>query len=219
MSSPAIAFFDLDHTLIAINSAKAWMHRERQAGRMGRRDTARAIFWFAMYRLGTAKMDDVVRSAVLTLQDQDADLFRTRTRAFWHEEVEATIRPGATRAVERHRDLGHRLVLLTASSRQLGEVAAEHFRLHDVLANDFEQSDGRFTGQVREPLCYGDGKVHHARSYAKSHGIDLRDCAFYTDSFSDLRTLELVGRPVCVAPDPRLARAAKKRGWSVEDWD
>ena len=76
-----------------------------------------------------------------------------------------------------------------------------------------------YVARKRDPHCYGYGKVRHARSYAKSHGIDLRDCAFYTDSFSDLRTLELVGRPVCVAPDPRLARAAKKRGWSVEDWD
>jgi len=217
MSSP-IAFFDLDHTLIAINSAKAWMHRERRAGRMGRRDTVRAIFWFGMYRLGKAKMDDVVRSAVLTLKDQEEALFRSRTRAFWHEEVQSTIRPGAPAAIARHRSQGHRLVLLTASSRQLGDAAAEHLDLDDVLANDFEVDSGRFTGQVREPLCYGDGKVHHARSYAESRGVDLADCAFYTDSFSDVRTLELVGRPVCIAPDPRLARAARQRGWPVEDW-
>ena len=93
MSPTAIAFFDLDHTLIAINSAKAWMSRERRAGRMGRREALRAVVWFAMYRMGKARMDDVVRSAVLTLKDLDAELYRARTQAFWDEEVCAWIRP------------------------------------------------------------------------------------------------------------------------------
>ena len=35
---------------------------------------------------------------------------------------------------------------------------------------------------------------------------------------SDLPLLELVGRPVVIDPDPRLAREAKRRGWPVEDW-
>ena len=219
MSPPAIAFFDLDHTLIAINSAKAWMNRERRAGRMGRREALRAVVWFAMYRMGKARMDDVVRSAVLTLKDLDAQLYEERVQAFWDDEVRASVRPGAPAAIASHRSKGHRLVLLTASSRQLGDAAAAHFGLDDVLANEFEVADGRFTGKVREPLCYGDGKVHHASTYAEAHGVALADCAFYTDSYTDVRTLELVGTPVCVAPDPRLARAARQRGWTVADWD
>lgn len=54
--------------------------------------------------------------------------------------------------------------------------------------------------------------------YAGRHGVSLQDCAFYTDSMSDLPMLLEVGRPVVVAPDPRLAREARRRGWVVEDW-
>jgi len=215
----AIAFFDLDRTLIAINSARAWVRHERKAGRIGTRDTVRSVWWFAIYRLGYARMDDVVRSAVATLEGQDVDLFTQRTRAFWTREVQPTVRPGAYAALDRHRAAGDRLVLLTASSRQLGRAAAEHFGLDDVLANVFEERNGRFTGLAEEPLCYGDGKVHHAETYARQHGVSLDDCAFYTDSFTDWRTLERVGQPVCVDPDPRLQRLAVERGWPIEDWD
>lgn len=219
MSPPAIAFFDLDRTLIEVNSARLWVRRERRAGRLRMRESVRAVYWFAMYRFGRARMDDVVRSAVVSLEGMDAELYRQRAQELWDEEVQATVRPGARTAIEAHRRQGHRLVLLTASSRQLGEAAAAHLGLDDVLANDFLVADGRFTGEVREPLCYGDGKVHHARAHAEAHGVDLADCAFYTDSFTDIATLERVGQPVCVAPDPRLARAARKRGWTVADWD
>ena len=30
--------------------------------------------------------------------------------------------------------------------------------------------------------------------------------------------LEVVGRPIAVDPDPRLARIARRRGWPIERW-
>jgi len=48
--------------------------------------------------------------------------------------------------------------------------------------------------------------------------VRLSDCAFYTDSFSDVPVLEAVGQPVAVNPDPRLRRRANKRGWRIVDW-
>jgi HAD superfamily hydrolase (TIGR01490 family) len=214
----AIAFFDLDKTLISINSARAWISRERAGGRVGRYDALRSVWWFGMYHLGRADMDEVVRSAVRTLAGQSVAGFTERTGQFWEEEVLGTVRPGAVPAVERHRRRGDRLVVLTASSRQLADLAAAHLGFDDVLANEFEESDGRFTGRAREPLCYGDGKVHHAQSYAARHGVALEDCTFYSDSFTDRLALEAVGTPVCVSPDPRLQRLAVARGWRIEDW-
>lgn len=215
----AIAFFDLDRTLIAINSASAWMRHERRAGRLGTRDSLRAAGWLALYHLGHARMDDVVRSAVATLAGRSAAEFEARVRAFWASEVAGTVRPGAAAVLHRHRSAGDRCVLLTAASLQLGRAAAEHLHLDDVLANEFEVADGVFTGRAAEPLCFGAGKVHHATRYAARHGVALADCTFYTDSYSDLRALEVVGTPVCVAPDPRLRRAARARGWRIESWE
>jgi phosphoserine phosphatase len=80
------------------------------------------------------------------------------------------------------------------------------------------EEGGRFTGVYVRPACYGAGKVTRAESFAVEHGIDLRQSYFYSDSYSDLPMLERVGQPRVVNPDPRLRRAAQRRGWSAESW-
>ena len=75
--------------------------------------------------------------------------------------------------------------------------------------------DGRFTGEAVRPVCYGAGKIYWAERFAQRHGIDLERSYFYTDSITDLPVLERVGEPRVVNPDPRLRRAAVRRGWPV----
>jgi HAD superfamily hydrolase (TIGR01490 family) len=216
---PAIAFFDLDRTLIATNSAKGWVKRQVRRGTVGRRQAARAGLWMGLYHLGVADMDRLIRDAVRELEgDDEADL-AARSLAFWHEEVVGTIRPGARAALDRHRARGDKLVILTASSPYLGEAARAALDMDAVLSNRFEVRDGRFTGAAIEPLCFGAGKATLAAELAAEHGVDLADCAFYTDSFTDLPAMEAFGEPVAVHPDPRLLRAARKRGWRIETWD
>jgi phosphoserine phosphatase len=68
------------------------------------------------------------------------------------------------------------------------------------------------------PFCYGPGKVAHAEVIADKLHIPLKECVFYTDSYSDLPMLEAVGEPVAVDPDRRLLRHAMQRGWRIERW-
>ena len=111
------------------------------------------------------------------------------------------------------------MVLLTSSSQYMSELAKQELDLDDVLCNTLEVTHDHFTGALREPICFGEGKVAHARRLAEHLGASLSDCSFYTDSFSDLPVLEIVGSPRIVQPDPRLAREARRRGWPVMDWD
>ncbi|HEY1099304.1 MAG TPA: haloacid dehalogenase-like hydrolase, partial [Myxococcota bacterium] len=92
-------------------------------------------------------------------------------------------------------------------------------QIDGFLANRFVAVDGVFTGEAYRPLCFGPGKVEHAAVVADKVGVALADCAFYTDSASDLPMLEAVGEPVAVDPDPWLRRIAQRRGWRIERWD
>jgi phosphoserine phosphatase len=76
--------------------------------------------------------------------------------------------------------------------------------------------DGRFTGGIVGEPCYGAGKRIWGERIAAEHGAPMRDCTFYTDSFSDLALLEAVGHPVAVNPDVRLRRRAHERGWPIQ---
>ncbi len=214
-----IAFFDLDRTLIRVNSGKLWVGFELRSGRLTRWQAARAAAWIFGYHLGYTRMEAILEEAIGSLADQDEEEVRTRTRRFYDDEVRGTFRPGGLAAIERHRAEGHILALLTSSSSYLSASVMEQLGIPHALSNRFEVREGRFTGLAEGPLCFGEGKLTHARALADELGERLEEAWFYTDSASDLAVMDAVGHPVAVHPDPRLRRLAIKRGWPVEDWD
>jgi HAD superfamily hydrolase (TIGR01490 family) len=214
----AIAFFDVDKTLLAVNSATLWIKREVRLGHLSKSAALRAGFWVGLYGLGFAKMEDVLGDAVSSLAGKSEREVILRTLAFWREEVRTTIRPGARAAVAEHKAKGDLVFLLTSSSNYLSAPISDELQLDGFLANRFIVEDGVFTGGFYEPLCFAHGKVAHARVAAEKLHIDLAECAFYTDSFSDLPMMDAVGAPYAVHPDPRLARLARARGWPILDW-
>jgi HAD superfamily hydrolase (TIGR01490 family) len=219
MSSPGIAFFDLDKTLISRNSATLWIRFELAAGRVTRWQALQALGYVVSYSLGAADMSDVIRRSVASLAGQPEAELRDRAHVFYEQFIRPLFRPGAHTAIDAHRTVGDRLVLLTSSSIYMSQMVCRDLNLHDYLCNRLEvDAGGRYTGRPLEPLCFGAGKVHLASRYAAERGLTLSDAAFYTDSASDVPMLEAVGRPVAVHPDPRLRRLAKRRGWQIVEW-
>jgi len=212
------AFFDLDGTLLTVNSANLWVKRELRLGRIRYWQFLRAAMWLGGYRLGMLDMDRALTAALTQLVGVDEESIRAETHQWWHEEVRPHIAPGARAVLEMHRQRGDRLVLLTSSSRYASEMAREEFGLDHLLFQGYEVRDGRFTGAPMRPLCYGQGKVAIAEEWAREAGIDLAKSSFYSDSSTDIPMLERVGNPFAVLPDPRLRRVAKQRGWPLLDW-
>lgn len=215
----ALAFFDVDRTLLSVNAGSLWIKHELRDGRITRWQATKAAGWLLGYHLGYARIERALEQGIATLAEQVEDDVRARTLDFYKAQVASRYRPGARAVVERHRARGDRLVLLTTSSVYLAEPVQVDLAADHVLCNRFEVQEGRFTGRPLLPLCYGTGKLDHARALAEELGEDLATATFYTDSYSDVSVLEAVGVPVAVHPDPRLARIARQRGWRIERWD
>lgn len=214
-----IAFFDLDKTVLSVNSGTLWVRREVALGYLSKRHAIRAMAWLARYTLGFASAEALVAEAVSHVSGTSSTALRERTERFFREEVRHTYRPGALEALKQHRAEGRKLVMLTSSSHYLAELVASELGFDAVLCNRLEVDPvGAHTGRVVGGVCFGPGKLPHAQREAERLGVPLRDSTFYTDSYSDLAVLEAVAEPVAVNPDPRLARYARKRGWRVVDW-
>ena len=214
-----LAFFDLDRTLLSVNSGGLWVRREVALGYLSKRQALRAMSWLARYHFGFASAEALVAEAVSHLKGTDAAALEDRTRAFFEQEVRHTYRPGALQALEQHRREGRRLVMLTSSSNYLAQLVGEELGFDAVLCNTLEvDASGLHTGQVVGGVCFGPGKLPHAEAEAARAGVPLREAAFYTDSYSDLTVLQAVAEPVAVNPDPRLRRHAQRNGWPVVDW-
>ena len=218
-AAPRIAFFDLDKTLISRNSATLWLRFEMANGRLSRLRALHAFTYVARYSLGLVDIEDAIRRSVESIAGQAEVEMAARAVTFYGAFVRPIFRPGGRAALDAHRAAGDRLVLLTSSSNYVSEQVVADLGLDDYLCSRFEvDADGRYTGRLIEPLCYGRGKLDLARRCATAHGAALEACAFYTDSIADLPMLEAVGAPAAVHPDPKLRRLARQRGWPVLDW-
>ena len=213
-----LAFFDLDKTLIDVNSATLWIRRELREGNVSWWTALRGAFWIALYSVGFARMEPVLEEAIAGLKGLAVADVKARTKRFYDEEIQQRYRPGAQEAVRAHQAAGDVLVLLTSSSSFLSELVAEELGFAHVLCNRFEVRDGVLTGQKDGPLCFGAGKVGHAERLSTALSMPLRESVFYTDSYTDLPMLLKAGEPVAVHPDRPLRKEAQRRGWRIERW-
>ncbi len=209
------AFFDIDGTLLSKNSGPLYMRFLRQRGEIRRRDAARTIYLYLRYKLG---MLDIERAAASTsgwIRGKSEEAVAEHCRLWYRDVVRQYLQPAMIRRVRSHQEQGHVVALLSSSTPYLATPLAEELGIEHMLVSRLVIENGRFTGEVHKPICYGAGKIHWARRFAAEHDVDLAASWFYTDSVTDLPMLEIVGHPEIVNPDPRLRREAKRRGWNV----
>ena len=213
------ALFDMDRTLVRKETATLYVRYQHAIGEATRRDLLRAFYWVAQYTMGMIDAPSVAARALRTLEGTPEMALAARCDDFFRRHVETHVCDLGRRAVERHRERGDLLAIVTGASPYAARPVARHLGIPHVVASELEvDGHGLFTGRFVDPLCFGTGKIVLARRLAEEHGFVLEDSTFYSDSFTDLPLLEAVAEPVVVNPDPRLERIAKKRGWRTELW-
>jgi HAD superfamily hydrolase (TIGR01490 family) len=209
------AFFDIDGTLISKNSGPLYMKFLRRRGEIRRRDALRTVYLYLRYRLGLLDIEAAAQSSGGWIRGRSEQAVAEHCRLWYRDMVRQYLQPEMVRRVQAHRAAGHVVALLSSTTPYLATPLAEDLGIEHLLVSRMVIENGRFTGEVHRPICYGAGKIHWARRFAEEHDIDLAESWFYTDSVTDLPMLEIVGHPEIVNPDPRLRREARRRGWNV----
>lgn len=212
------AFFDLDRTLVACNTGRLFLRDLRRRGEISLARAVRAMGWLAKYHFSLIDLDAVAHKILEGLRGWSEPEFAERCQRLVEKEVLPLLQPAALRKIEEHRRAGHVLAILSTSPTYMTLPVAKVLGMEHALSTRLEVESGKFTGRLITPACFGPGKVHWAEAFGRETSVDLDQSWFYTDSYSDLPMLERVGNRVIVNPDPRLKRAARQRGWVVEDW-
>ena len=211
------AFFDMDKTLVRVNTGELYVKWRFSRGESGVADVARTAWWSLQYTLGLVDAGAVSAYAARTLTGREEKSFADECREWYSAMVRQHLTEHARREVQRRKDEGMVPVVLTGSSPYAAGPLAEELGIEHVISSRLCVVNGRFTGEM-EALCYGARKCERADVWAAQHGVDVAASAFYTDSISDLPMLERVAEPRVINPDPRLARIARARHWPIEIW-
>jgi HAD superfamily hydrolase (TIGR01490 family) len=209
------ALFDIDGTLLARNTAPLYMNHLRRTGQARRRDLARTLYYLFWYKLGLLDVRSALEVSMAFVRGKDEAAMVADCVGWYRDAVRPYVFPAMAAQVAAHRRAGHVLAILTSATRYLAEPLGADLGIEHHLVTQLVVRDGRFTGEVVQPVCYGRGKVYWAERFAAEHEVDLTASFFYTDSITDLPLLDRVGHPRVVHPDPRLRRLAQRRGWQV----
>lgn len=212
------AFFDMDNTLLSVDSGMSWTKFLYRRGELPTSMVAKAIYWSTLYKLAVLDMDAVMTKLVEDLRgDSEAEMI-AKCAVWYAQDVAPHVAPAGRVAIEHHRRAGHTIVLATGSTVYAATPVAKGVGIEHVLSTRLEVGhDGAFTGRPAA-LCFGRHKVTLAEKWAADNGIDLRRSYFYSDSYNDLPMLARVGHPIAVNADTRLRRHALRHGWALQQW-
>jgi HAD superfamily hydrolase (TIGR01490 family) len=215
-----LATFDMDGTVLASNVVESYLWlRLREQGLLGQARTAAGTAVRLPGLLLAERRDRTafLRSAYRPYAGASLAELERVVDAEIADVVLARLSSAALRQVRRHREAGHRTVLVTGAIRPLTRPLAPLF--DEIVAADLAvDADGRCTGFLAHPPVVGESRAAWVRDAAERSGADLDACYAYADSHSDLPLLRAVGHPVTVDPDVALSRVARKNRWPVERW-
>ena len=220
-SKPGLALFDLDHTLLPLDSDYEWGEFTIRIGwndpvEFARRNDA----FYAHYQAGTLDVHDYVRFATEAVRLRGPEAAAAAHARFMHEVITPAIRPQALSLIRQHQAAGDEVLIVTATNEFVTAPIARALGVAQLLAVRLARdANGWYTGEIDGIPTMREGKVRRMEQWLDERGLTWAgvESTFYSDSMNDVPLLDKVDHPVATNPDPRLRALAQQRGWRILD--
>jgi phosphatidylglycerophosphatase C len=202
---PVVAAFDVDGTLTTEDCVVPFLRRA--AGR-------RLVLGLLRHPVGLARAlvrrdrDRLKELACASLAGKDAGALDRLGVEFAREFASRRLREDTTARLRRHRELGHTVILASASfEAYLAPLGAE-LGVDGVVCTRLERdADERLTGRLSGANCRGPEKARRVREWLAEAGLEGAELWAYGDSPGDAELLAAADHPVRVdgvriGPDP-----------------
>ena len=218
----AAAFFDVDNTVMR-GASIFYFARGLYARKFFKpRDLGRFAWQQARFRLlgreNLGHVHEARESALSFAAGHRIEELTAIGEEVFDEVMEAKIWPGTRALAQMHLDAGQRVWLVTATPVEVATVIARKLGLTGALGTVSETEDGVYTGRLVGEILHGEAKAEAVRALAAREGLDLAQCAAYSDSANDIPLLSMVGQPCAINPDAALRAHAREHGWRVRDY-
>lgn len=214
-----LALFDLDHTLLPLDSDYSWGEFTIRLGWVDPVSFAqRNDAFYADYQAGRLDIHDYVRFATEAFRLKGPEAAHAAHAQFMAEVIRPAIRPEALALIERHRAAGDHLLVVTATNEFVTRPIVQALGIAELIAVELQRdANGWFTGEIEGTPSMREGKVQRLQQWLDARGLSWTSVqtTFYSDSPNDLPLLSRVNHPVATNPDTVLRAEAHKRGWPI----
>lgn len=218
---PRLTLFDLDHTLLPLDSDYEWGEFTIRIGWTDPVDFARRNDeFYAHYQAGTLDVHDYVRFATAALRERGPVQAHAAHARFMREVIHPAIRPEALQLVRQHQQAGDTVLIVTATNEFVTRPIAQALGVPDLVAMGLSvDASGWYTGDIAGTPTMREGKLQRMEEWLAERGLRWADVesTFYSDSMNDVPLLERVDHPVATNPDARLRALAQERSWRILD--
>ena len=209
-----LALFDLDNTLLAGDSDYEWGRFLITKGLVDEAYyEAENNRFFEQYKQGTLDIYEFCAFSFQPLAEHNMEELQALHTEFMRNVIEPMIGRPAREAVDKHKQQGDTLMVITATNSFVIKPIVRAFGIDHYLATEPKIIDNRYTGELEGIPCFHEGKVQRLKNWLAENKMSLQGSYFYSDSINDLPLLEKVDTPVAVDPDEKLAALARRRGW------
>lgn len=212
----ALAIFDLDNTLLAGDSDYLWgrylVDNNIVDAQLYERENER---FYREYREGNLDIFEFLSFSLAPLAQHSLEELYSWRYDFVQNVIKPIIMTAAYDLVEKHRQQGDTLLIITATNRFVTEPISKLFGINNLLATDPEKTDTGYTGKVEGTPCFQEGKIERINTWLKESGESMNGSIFYSDSHNDIPLLEKVDHPFAVDPDEKLHTHATNSGWPI----
>jgi HAD superfamily hydrolase (TIGR01490 family) len=215
-----LCLFDLDDTLLPIDSDHAWGDFVTRLGwvdaaEFRRRNDA----FYAQYQAGALDIHEYIAFATEPLRARTQAQIDAAHRQFMAEIIVPRLHVDALDLVREHQARGDLVALVTATNDFITGPIAQAFGIADLLAVRLERGvGGTITGRIQGTPSYREGKVTRVQEWLaerRAAWSDFDRISVYSDSVNDLPLLERATDPVATNPSPALRAIADERSWRI----
>lgn len=210
----AIAFFDIDHTIISSISAEK-------------------LFFFYLLKRKKIPLNNFLKFFIFFIKNIFTDPYRATlqnkqylanqnikqtildAQVCFNKKIKPIISFEALNKINWHKKRGDKIVLLSGNLFFLADLLKQYVQANDSLSTQLVVVNNVIQGNIIGLHPYGEAKRIILNEYIKTHHLEKEKIYCYANSYHDIPFLECADYPFAVNASQKLKKYAKQNNWPL----
>jgi HAD superfamily phosphoserine phosphatase-like hydrolase len=157
-----IAFFDIDKTIIKINSGEALIRQAYRKGVMSTLGIMKAIYTGLQYKYSMTDTRKLIQKMGRWLAGLNEEKFNKISNEIFKKDLIPNIRPAIIKEINELKANGTEVVILSSAVSSVCIPLGKHLNMDAVICTELEVEDGKYTGRPVGRFCFRDEKLKNS---------------------------------------------------------